>query len=132
VIRKTVIAGVFGVLAIALSGGSAWAFECYNTQRSDRGNEQAAKGQAMVSVPEFLAGFVGLCPAGVAHVVEGLEAEGFDTEILINGHALMAGGLEKNGKTEKLNDGQGIDHLSDEFIATADGLIVEAFGICAD
>jgi hypothetical protein len=132
VIRKTIIAGVFGVLAIAMSGGSAWAFECYNTQRSDRGNEQGANGQAMVSVPEFLAGFVGLCPAGVDHVVEGLEAEGFDTSILINGRALMAGGLEKNGKHEKLEDGKGIDHLSDEFIETADALIGEGFGICAD
>ena len=27
---------------------------------------------------------------------------------------------------------EGIDHLSDEFFAVADGLIGEGFGICAD
>ena len=41
----------------------------------------------------------------------------------------MARGLERT-HPEKLSDGSGIDHLSDEFFATADPLIGEAFGLC--
>jgi hypothetical protein len=45
------------------------------------------------------------------------------------GHTIMASGLE--GKHEdKLHDDSGIDHLSEEFIAAADELIGEAFGLC--
>ena len=41
--------------------------------------------------------------------------------------------VEKNGKgEEKLHDGQGIDHLSEEFFAAADALIGPAFGLCEE
>jgi len=43
----------------------------------------------------------------------------------------MAQGLEKNGKGEDLlHDGKGIDHLDEQFFATVDGLIGEAFALC--
>ena len=134
--RRAILAVGAAVVAVAVSGGSAFAFECYNANRSDQGNASAAKSKALESLSEILANpeFVGLCPEGVDHVLAGLEDDGFRTDILINGHTLMAGGLEKNGKGEdKLHDGQGIDHLSEEFFAAADPLIGEAFGvICAD
>ncbi len=41
----------------------------------------------------------------------------------------MARGLDTRHE-EKLDDGSGIDHLSDEFFATVDPLIGEAFGLC--
>lgn len=118
-------------VAIALTAGTSGAFFCYNASRSEQGNAGAANGQALASVEEFLAGELGLCPAGVQHVVSGLEAEGFRTDVVINVNTIMAGGLEKNEKgAEKLDDEQGIDHLSEEFFATADPLIGEAFGLC--
>jgi hypothetical protein len=121
------VAGVVALLVV----NSADAFFCYNASRSANGNAHAAKSQALVSVDEFLTGEVGLCPAGVEHVVTGLEDAGFETDFLINGNTIMAGGLEKNGKGgELLHNGKGIDHLSDEFFATADGLIGEGFGLC--
>jgi hypothetical protein len=111
--------------------GSASAFECYNASRSDRGNERAANSQALASFEEILVGEVGLCPAGVEHVLEGLELAGFETNHLINFNALMAGGLEKNGKGgEKLHNEKGIDHLSAEFFATVGPLEEEAIAIC--
>lgn len=134
-IRKLAIGITAALAATFLTAGPAFAFHCYNASRSDQGNAGAANGQALVSISELLADpeFVGLCPAGVTHVVEGLEDAGFPGDIVLNFRTLMAQGLEKNGKgEEKLHDGQGIDHLSAEFEGVADELIGEAFGICAD
>ena len=113
-------------------GASAYAFECYNTQRSEQGNASAAKSPALASIEEILSDpeIVGLCPAGVEHVISGLEDAGYRTDVLINFHALMAQGLEKAGHEAQLDDGKGIDHLSGEFFAVADALIGEGFGIC--
>jgi hypothetical protein len=124
------IALIAAVGALFAVGASAYAFECYNANRSDQGNASAAKSAALVSPQEFLSEEVGLCPAGVDHVLAILELEGFGTDFLINSHTLMAGGLEKSGHEDKLHDGQGIDHLSQEFFELADGLIGEGFAIC--
>ena len=124
---------LLAVFAALFATASAFAFECYNANRSDQGNLAAAKAPALASLEEILADpeIVGLCPAGVDHVIEGLEEAGYDTNVLINFRTLMAQGLEKNGKGEdKLHDGRGIDHLSEEFFATVDPLIGEGFGIC--
>ena len=116
--RNLVAAGATAVTTIALTGGMALAHECYNASRSDQGNASAAKSQALVSGEEALAMFCGLDAASADAVLAQLQGQGFDTDFLINSHALMAGGLEKNGKgEEKLHDGQAIDHLGDEFFA---------------
>lgn len=128
-VHRILIAFAAGCLALAI-GASAYAFECYNANRSEQGNASAAKSKALVSPPEFLSEEVGLCPAGVAHVVAGLKEAGFQTDFLVNSVTLMAGGLEKNGKDAKLHDGRGIDHLSQEFFETVDPLIGEGFGLC--
>lgn len=126
-----VVVPVAAVFLALMATGSAFAFECYNANRSAQGNTQAAKSQALQSFEEILADpdIVGLCPEGVEHVIEGLEAEGFRTDVLINGRTLMASGLEKNHE-DKLSDGKGIDHLSAEFFEAADVLVGEGFGIC--
>ena len=128
--RRSVIgvAGIATAMGLALSTPAS-AFECFNANRSDKGNAAAAGSQALISAEEFLAEIVGLCPDGVEFVISGLAAEGFDTDFLINGHTVMASGLEENHE-DKLHDGMGIDHLSEEFIETADGLIDQAFGLC--
>jgi hypothetical protein len=131
--RKIVISSILAFTAVILSVGSAWAFECYNASRSANGNAHAAKSPALSSPAEFLSEEVGLCPAGVQHVLSGLEDEGFRTDVLIKTNALMAGGVEKKGDPKGLlHNGKGVDHLSDDFFMTADQLIGEAFGICAD
>lgn len=134
--RRSVVRLVVGVVTmLALSAGPALAFECYNAKRSAKGNASAgAHSRALLSFERILADpdIVGLCPAGVAHVIEGLEEQGYRTDVLINFRALMAGGLVGTEKGEaKLQDGRGIDHLSDQFFEDADALIGEGFGICA-
>jgi len=132
--RKLLVSSALAFVAVILSVGSALAFECYNTQRSAQGNAQAAKAPALASFEEVLSDpeIVGLCPAGVEHVISILELEGFRTDVLINFHTLMAGGLERNGDAKDLlHNGKGIDHLTEEFFEFADGLIGEGFALCA-
>lgn len=114
--RKLVIGVPVVITAIAMSGGTAFAFECYNASRSDRGNDAAAASQALVSLDEALQLFCGLSEDEADAIIEQMEAMEFETDFLLNGHALMAGGLERNGTgEEKLHNGQAIDHLTDEF-----------------
>jgi hypothetical protein len=132
--RKRFLVGGAGIAAALMIGSAmpANAFECYNAMRSALGNMSAAKASALVSFQEILADpdIVGLCPEGVEFVIAGLEEAGFRTDVLINFRTVMAQGLEQT-HPEKLQDGSGIDHLSEEFFATVDPLIGEAFGICA-
>lgn len=116
------------LLAMAAPAG---AFECYNAVRSAQGNASAAASRALLSFEEILSDpeIVGLCPEGVDHVLAGLDAEGFRTDVLINFRTLMARGLART-HPEKLHDGSGIDHLSEDFFDTVDPLIEEGFGIC--
>lgn len=133
--KHRIIIPFLAVIVALFVVSSASAFECYNASRSDRGNAAAAKAPALASFEEILGDpeIVGLCPAGVDHVIEGLQEAGYDTDSLINFRTLMAGGLERNGKgADLLHNGKGIDHLSEEFFATVDPLIEEGFGICAE
>ena len=124
-------AGIATAVLIAFAA-PAGAFECYNALRSAQGNMSAARSNALFSLEEILSDpeIVGLCPEGVQFVLAGLEEAGFRTDVLINFRTLMASGLERT-HPEKLQDGSGIDHLSEEFFATADPLIGQAFGMCA-
>jgi hypothetical protein len=131
--RKRLVIGAASIAtAIGLAVATpANAFECYNALRSAQGNMSAAQSKALFSIEEILSdpNVVGLCPEGVEFVVAGLEEAGFRTDVLINFRTLMARGLERT-HPEKLHDGSGIDHLSEEFFATVDPLIEEAFGRC--
>jgi len=130
--RLVIRAAGAAVAALIAFAAPAGAFECYNAVRSAQGNQSAARASALMSFEEILADpeIVGLCPDGVQFVLTGLEAAGFRTDTLINFRTLMARGLETTHE-EKLHDGSGIDHLSDEFFATVDPLIEQAFGLCA-
>ena len=131
-ISRLVVVSLAAFVAL-FAVASTYAFECYNTSRSDQGNVSAAKAPALQSLAEILADpeVVGLCPAGVEDVLAGLEEAGYDPNTLIHWRTLMAQGLEKNGKGEDLlHDGKGIDHLDEQFFATVDGLIGEAFALC--
>src|SRR6266508_150666 len=131
--HRILIAFAAGMLALMM-GASAYAFECYNANRSDQGNASAGdNSSALLSLERILSDpdIVGLCPEGVDHVINGLEDAGSRTDVLINFHTLMAQGLEKAGHEDQLQDGRGIDHLSEEFFGVGDALIEEGFGICA-
>jgi hypothetical protein len=123
-------AGIATAVLIAFAA-PAGAFECYNALRSAQGNMSAARSNALFSLEEILSDpeIVGLCPEGVQSVLAGLEEAGFRTDVLINFRTLMASGLERT-HPEKLQDGSGVDHLSEEFFATVDPLIGQAFGLC--
>jgi hypothetical protein len=123
-------AGIATAVLIAFAA-PAGAFECYNALRSAQGNMSAARSNALFSFEEILSDpeIVGLCPEGVQFVLAGLEEAGFRTDVLINFRTLMASGLERT-HPEKLQDGSGVDHLSEEFFATVDPLIGQAFGLC--
>jgi|GEM_PF-6587063 len=129
VTRKLSAVALAAVGALSLTAGSAFAFECYNASRSDQGNAAAAKAPALISAEEALGMFCGLDSEAAAEVIAAMEADGFDMDFLINGQTLMAGGLERNPKhAAKLDDSQGIDHLSDEFFIALFTLVPECAG----
>ena len=130
--RKLGFVGATVIATVVLTASSAFAFECYNANRSAQGNAAAAGANGFFTIEDALINFEGLCPAGAQVVIDGLAAAGFETDLLINAHALMAGGLEKSDKGEELlADGQGIDHLSDEFFETVGSLIPAGHAACA-
>lgn len=129
--RKRMVVTVVAAITFALSAAPAFAFECYNASRSAQGNAAAAGSNGFFTFEFALANFEGLCPAGVEYVIDGLQELGYDTSVLINAHALMAGGLERNGKGEALlHDGKGIDHLSEGFFEDLGPLVGAASAIC--
>jgi hypothetical protein len=129
--RHVVRAAGIATAGVVLFATPASAFECYNAIRSAQGNLSAARANALYSFEEILSDpqIVGLCPDGVEFVLAGLEEAGFRTDVLINFRTIMASGLER-AHPERLQDGSGIDHLSEDFFATVDPLIGEAFGLC--
>jgi hypothetical protein len=132
-ITRLIVVSLAAFIALFAVAASTYAFECYNSSRSDQGNASAANAPALQSLAEILADpeVVGLCPDGVEAVLAGLEEAGYDTDIVIHWRTLMAQGLEKNGKGEDLlHNGKGIDHLDEEFFATVDPLIGAAFALC--
>jgi hypothetical protein len=133
IMHKRRLIGVVGLAmaAIVTFPTSAGAFECYNAIRSAQGNQSAAQSKTLMSISEILADpeIVGLCPDGVEFVIDGLQEAGFRTDVLINFRTLMASGLEKT-HPERMQDGKGVDHLSEEFFATAGPLVDEAFSLC--
>ena len=114
--------------AIVAFPTSASAFECYNAIRSAQGDLSAAKskssGRSAKSWP--IRRSSDSAPPVSNFVIAGLQDAGFRTDILINFHTIMASGLETT-HPEKLQDGTGIDHLPEEFFATIDPLIEDAF-----
>ena len=116
---------------VAMTASTAFAHECYNARRSAQGNESAAGGNGFFTIETALIQFEGLCPEGAAMVIDGLQDAGYRTDVLINAHALMAGGLERNGKGgDKLHDGLGIDHLGEEFFGTLESLMPAGVAAC--
>ena len=137
-IRKAAIGAATIVTVLSLGTGTAFAHQCYVASRSERGNAGAAHSQGWISfrslATDFLGGELGLCQAGVNHVLSGLETEGFDVDVLIHSKVTLAWGMAEHSPNaeELLTDGKGVAYIDWEWIeATATPLIGAAFGICA-
>jgi hypothetical protein len=129
-VRTITVGAASAVAALSMSVGPAFAFHCYNASRSDQGNESGANG-AQWSLSEALVAFCGVDPADVPTVIAGVEAAGYPSDALINFNALMAGGLERNGKGgELLHNDKGVDHFDDAFFGTLFELAAGVGGNC--
>ena len=127
--RRTAIVATSVALLLVLSASSALAHFCFNASRSDRGNQAAAGSPAWGSIAEFLRGDLGLCEAGIDHVLDGVEAAGFPRNLLIHNRTVLAQG--RLGKHQHLSvNRKGIDHLSGQDFVLFERLIGQAFGIC--
>ena len=131
---KRLVVRAVGVATALLLGFAtpAAAFECYNAVRSAQGNLSAAKSSALMSIEEILGDpeIVGLCPEHVEFVVAGLEDARLPygcADQLPDAHGSWPRDAAPGEAARRVR----IDHLSEDFFATVDPLIGEAFGtIC--
>lgn len=101
-------AGVISGLTAALvlgSGASAFAHECFIPERSDKGNENAARSQQWTPLADIIWMFV---PEAAECLIPALEAEGVDTSTLVFGHHTLG---ENRAPGDWMADGSGVDHL---------------------
>lgn len=127
--RRSLIVMVGAALCLLVMSSSALAHFCYVANRSPQGAQSAAGSPTWISISEILTEEIGLCPAGVEHVLDGIEASGLPRTLMIHGRTIMAQGLEHK-HPEKLHDGRGIEHLSDADFAAFEILVGEAFPLC--
>ena len=127
--RRTAIVAIGAALLLVLTASSALAHFCFNASRSDRGNQEAAKSSAWLSIEEILRDEFQLCNAGVRHVQSGIAAAGFPRNLLIHERTIMAQG--RLGRHQHLSvNRRGVDHLTQSDFILFEGLVGEAFGIC--
>jgi hypothetical protein len=133
--RRNVLRG-FGAIAataamLAVSGGGAWAHECFNASRSDRGNEAVAEHSNAwfeASLHTVLTEFIGL-PADLAACVEAAApAAGIPDSFVFGGKQSASTGViaanNPNMTAEWLAaDGRGIDHGEAAYGAILERLI---------
>lgn len=102
------------VASLALAAGPASAHFCYHNDLTPQAAAGMAGSSGYVTFGALASQFLDLCPAGVQIVA---DAAGVTPDTLINAHGLMAGGLEKQGRSNKA-----ISHLDFAAIeaATAD------------
>lgn len=111
--KKLLTGVVASVVALMLMSGTAHAHRCTIASRSEQGNTQvAAHSNGWLSPQDFLAR-EGLCDEGIAYVLEGLGEWG---NLTFHGNATLAHKLSER-HAGLLNDGRGVDHLSDEDFA---------------
>ncbi|HKY75751.1 MAG TPA: hypothetical protein VJS45_06410 [Acidimicrobiia bacterium] len=129
--RKLLVAPVIAFGAVALTGSTAFAHECYNASRSAKGNEGASNSRAWatISLADLYADAVEnseefkLPPADesdIAAMVADAAARGVPGSFLIHLPSTAASGVYGSAKS---SDGKGIDH----FFAHYGGDIVAAY-----
>ena len=129
--RRLTMMGAGACATVVLLAGPAFAHECYNASRSDKGNQQiAAHSPAFNTLDESALGFftapgpdgLGLCPAGAQYLLDQIHAaaaqpgSGIDLDWVVSNRSLQASGLEgaSNPRAQQnLSNGTGIDHLGE-------------------
>lgn len=122
--RRVGVALGTAALAVSLTGGTAFAYHCYNASLSDQGREQMDNAAAFYTLRGV---FTDLCGASDSEATDIVQAliDGYDGTLLndydeslweveISIAAHMAGGLEmwQSPNADQLwHDGKGIDHL---------------------
>ena len=92
--RTAIVLGS-GAAALVLMGGPALAHFCSNAQRSDTAQGKvAANSKGWFTFDVVIAEETGLCPEGVALVVDAFEAAGGDASIPVLAHAVLAQGVQ--------------------------------------
>lgn len=99
-----VVSGLTAVLVLG-SGASAFAHECFIPNRSDKGNENAAKSQQWMPLADIITMFE---PEAAACLIPALEEQGVDTSTLLFGHHTLG---ENRASGDWMADGSGVDHL---------------------
>lgn len=121
--RAGVVSGLTAVLVLG-SGASAFAHECFIPERSDKGNENAAKSQQWTPLADIITRFL---PEAAGCLIPALEEQGVDTTTLVFEHHTLG---EKRASGDWMGDGSGVDHL---FAAYGDQIVAasEACGLGA-
>jgi len=126
------------VLAAAVFGATAapaFAYDCFNASRSGQGNSAAAANSSnWWSVPEFLAGPVGLSADQIAAIMPVINADSripANFTVFYNEHHVME--LAQHMRDELATNGKGIDHSDDYstpvFAAIAEDVISVLGGV---
>jgi hypothetical protein len=127
--RRLMMMGAGACAMVVLLATPAFAHECYNASRSDKGNQQiAAHSPSYNTFDETVLGFatspdgLGLCPAGGQYLLDQIHAaaaqpgSGIDLNWVVSNRTVQAGGLENTSNPsaqQNLSNGTGIDHLGE-------------------
>lgn len=113
-VSRIVSSSVLAAALIAGTAAPAFAYDCYNASRSGQGNTASAKSANWWSVPEFLAGPVGLSADQVAAVMPVIKADPrvpANFTVFFNEHHIME--LAEHMRDDLATNGKGIDHSDD-------------------
>lgn len=123
-IRRTLTTACATVGIVALAGGSASAHYCYRANLNPIAAAANVDNPNWVSLDALIAEFIpGLCPAGATIIRTAFGAPG---TALIAQHAVMAGGNEKQGKTNPAISHLAFPDTDEEF----EVLVGQAYAAC--
>ena len=117
-LRRLTTLAIPTVAAVALGAGPATAHFCYHNDLTPQAAAGMAKSNGYTTFGEIALEFTGLCPAGIQVLA---DAAGVSVGTPIHARAVMAGGVEKQGKSNPA-----ISHLDFAAIDAAFPAAVEA------
>jgi len=139
--RRSLSVSALTIVLVLAIGGTAFAHECFNASRSDKGNAGAAGSNGWFTLSlEELYGFVvashddpefnlpSADPALIPDMVDAAIALGVPDGFLLNAHTTAAGGLEGHDRNGVLADGKGIDHFPEVYVVQ----LITAYCMVAD
>jgi len=130
--RRTGAALALSAIIVTGSGAGAFAFDCYNASRSEKGNEKAgtrSQSWFTLNVSDLIAEDVenGLYSAEDGEcILDAYTATGAPVSVTI--HVTAGSGVigERNPNSERMTDGRGLDHYFESYA----GDVIGAFESC--